>query len=130
MISLARADGFRGDRSRVLLAAGFVCDDSATCKIKKKTGGVVSREGRKSTKENLMRLLTAALLVGVAIGANVGLAADSYENHGANRGVVPPVPGSALWLYKPGMCWKAKDSARQVGHYIPCSEFFKKGKRT
>lgn len=54
---------------------------------------------------------------------------DSYENHGAKPGLAPPVPGSALWMYQPGMCWKFTDSNRQQGRYIPCSEFFKK-KRT
>jgi hypothetical protein len=84
-----------------------------------------------------MRLLKAAVLLalaGLIAASTIDLSqaqsrGESYENHGARPGMAPPVPGSALWLYRPGMCWKAKDSARQVGHYVPCSEFFKKSRR-
>ena len=46
---------------------------------------------------------------------------DSYEAWGVAK-PAPPVPGSALSSYKPGMCWKVTNSNWQLGEYIPCSE--------
>ena len=83
-----------------------------------------------------MRLVTSALLLGVA-GLVVTSTVDSaqardraprdwYEDHGGKPGMAPPVPGSALWSYERGMCWKHSNSQRQQGEWVPCSELGKR----
>jgi hypothetical protein len=79
-----------------------------------------------------MRLVTTALLLGVA-----GLVASStidfaqardqgqrdwYQDHGGKPGMGPAVPGSAVWGYERGMCWKHHNSQRQQGEWVPCSQ--------
>ena len=50
---------------------------------------------------------------------------ESYESMGAKEGA-PPVPGFAMWHYKPGMCWKVSNKDKDFGDYVECSKWHKR----
>ncbi len=83
-----------------------------------------------------MKLVMSALLLGVA-GLIATSAIDSsqardqaprdwYQDHGGKPGMAPPVPGSAVWGYQRGMCWKHSNSQRQQGEWVSCSQIGKR----
>jgi len=83
-----------------------------------------------------MKLMISALLLSVA-GLVASSAIDSsqardraprdwYLDHGGKPGMAPAVPGSAVWGYQRGMCWKHSNSQRQQGEWVSCSQIGKR----